>query len=55
MTCPTIMDFGARSARYVLLESWNAGQFGSPNWIEISAAKLFFENTVAPADSGLPP
>jgi hypothetical protein len=55
VTCPTILDFGAHSARYVLLESWNAGQFGSPNWIELSAAKLFFENTIAPAGSGCPP
>jgi hypothetical protein len=55
ITCPTILDFGAHSGRYVLLEFWNAGQFGNPSWVEVGAAKLFFENTVAPASSGCSP
>lgn len=53
--CPTILDFGAHSGRYILLEFWNAGQFGNPSWVEVGAAKLFFENTVAPASSGCSP
>lgn len=55
VTCPTIIDMGATSGRYLRLESWNAGQFGSPNWVEISAAKLFFENSPAAPGSGCPP
>ena len=55
ITCPTILDFGAHSGRYILLEFWNAGQFGDPSWVEVGAAKLFFENTVAPASSGCSP
>lgn len=55
VTCPSIYDFGATSGRYIKLETWNSGQFGSPSWIELSAVKLFFENTVAAPGSGCPP
>jgi len=55
VTCPSAYDFSANSGRYVRLEFWNAGQFGSAGWIEVSAAKLFFENTVFTPGAGCPP
>ena len=55
VTCPTILDFGATNGRYVRLDLWNGGQFGSPSWVEVTATKLFYENTVAPPGSGCPP
>jgi hypothetical protein len=52
VACPSIHDFGPHSARYLKLELWNSGEFGSPNWIEISAAKLFFESEpIGPAEN----
>lgn len=54
-SCPSVYDFSARSGRYIRLDFWNAGQFGSPNWIETAGAKLFFENTLVPSESSCPP
>ena len=54
-SCPSVYDFGARSGRYIRLDFWNAGQFGSPNWIETAGAKLFFENTLVSSESSCPP
>ena len=55
VSCPSVYDFGATQARYLKFEIWNAGQFGSPNWIEVSAAKLFFENEVTDTEAGCIP
>ena len=54
VSCPSIYDFGPRSARYLKLEMWNSGEFGSGSYIEASAAKLFFESEPTDSADGCP-
>ncbi len=55
VTCPSVYDFGATKGRYIMLEAWNDGGFGSTAWVEIGAAKLFFENEVQECSESCPP
>ncbi|MEI8239291.1 MAG: fibronectin type III domain-containing protein [Actinomycetota bacterium] len=55
VTCPSVLDFGARSSRYVKLTFLNRGEFGSPSYIEVSGVKLFFEANPSTAGVGCPP
>ncbi len=54
VSCPSIYDFGPHSARYLKLEMWNSGEFGSSSYIEASAAKLFFESESTGPANGCP-
>lgn len=53
--CPTVLDFSATQSRYVRLRFWNDGSFGSPTWIEVGGAKLFFEQQPAEPELNCPP
>jgi len=54
VSCPSKYDFGRHSARYLKLEMWNSGEFGSGSYIEASAAKLFFESEPTEPADGCP-
>jgi Fibronectin type III domain len=54
-SCPTVLDVGAHASRYVRLSFKNSGEFGDPSWIEVGAAKLFFEPTLPELGAGCPP
>jgi len=58
VTCPSVYDFGGTAARYLKLELANNGSYGSGGYIELSSAKLFFEDSpvaVAPDCAPEPP
>lgn len=54
-TCPTSLDFSATSSRYIKLNFKNQGEFGDTSWIEVGAAKLFFETEIPVPDASCPP
>lgn len=55
ITCPTSLDFSATSSRYIKLNFKNQGEFGDPSWIEVGAAKLFFETSIPVPEADCPP
>ena len=54
-TCPTSIDFSATSSRYIMMNFKNQGEFGDPSWIEVGAAKLFFETNEPVPGASCPP
>ena len=54
-TCPTSIDFSATSSRYIMMNFKNQGEFGDPSWIEVGAAKLFFETSEPVPGASCPP
>lgn len=54
-TCPTAIDFSATSSRYIMMNFKNQGEFGNPSWIEVGAAKLFFETSIPVPGASCPP
>jgi outer membrane protein OmpA-like peptidoglycan-associated protein len=53
--CPTVMGLGAKNSRYIKLVFKNSGEFGSPTWVEVGAAKLFNETSAYVPGPGCPP
>lgn len=54
-TCPTVLGFTPATARYVRLDLWNTGAFGSGSFVEIAGAKLMYEDAAPTTEQSCPP